>query len=282
MCKYIGLFPVKLESLPSKSLSRKIEKILYKIDSCFNLLFHCEKVIACTVGSITTDLSVIRGINSIADFIVDKEQWIKRYCYTKDVNEKFFQENEMIIQFVQDNLFVLLILLINLLVSLIYLIINNEKMKNNFNKMNIILQKLFVVLFVGPLFVSPFLTQPRMNYSHWSIVVLSILITMIGALMIIFSFLKMGIIPSIKTKSGLSTSGTYKIVRHPIYSGTIITFIGLIILMKAYLSLVYFSLSILLYYIMTIFEEKDLIKMYGEDYISYCKVVKKRIIPFIL
>ena|SRR3972149_6194162 len=189
----------------------------------------------------------------------------------------------MIIRFLQDNLLVISILLINLFVSLFYcIIINNEKMKNGFNKMNIILQKLFVLLFVGPLFVSPFLPQPRINYSHWSIVLLSILITMIGALMIIFSLLKIGIIPSIKTKSGLLTSGTYKIVRHPIYSGTIITFIGLIILMKSYLSLVYFPLSVLLYYVMTIFEEKDLIKMYGEDYKSYRKVVKKRIIPFIL
>lgn len=187
------------------------------------------------------------------------------------------------IHYLLDNTLVISVLSINLIITLIYyVIINNEKLKNNFYKMNIVLQKLFVFLFVGPLFASPFLHQPRIDYLHWSITVLGIIITVIGISFILFSFLKIGAVPSIKTKSEILTTGTYKIVRHPIYSGTIIAFTGLIFFMKAYISLIYLPLSILLYYIMTIYEEKDLIKMYGTDYLSYRKAVTKRIIPFIL
>ncbi len=189
----------------------------------------------------------------------------------------------MISEFLNENLSVILILSINLFVTLFYLvIINNDKMKTGFNNMNIVIQKLFVFLFFGPLFISPFLPQPRFTYFHWSITLLGIVITLAGALMIICSFLKIGVIPSIKVKSGLSTSGTYGIVRHPIYSGTVITFLGLIVMMRAVLSLSYLPFSVLLYYLMTVYEERDLIKMYGEDYLSYRKAVKRRIIPFAL
>jgi protein-S-isoprenylcysteine O-methyltransferase Ste14 len=60
------------------------------------------------------------------------------------------------------------------------------------------------------------------------------------------------------------------------------TFFGLILLFKAYISLLYFPVSILLYYIMTVAEEKGLVKEYGEHYREYQKKVRKRIIPFIL
>lgn len=189
----------------------------------------------------------------------------------------------MISEFPNEILSVILVLSINLFITLFYLvIINNEKMKTDFNNMNIILQKLFVFLFIGPLFISPFLPQPRFTYFHWSITLVGVVITLVGALMILCSFFKIGMIPSIKVKSGLSTSGTYGIVRHPIYSGTIIAFLGLIVMMRAVLSLAYLPFSVLLYYLMTVHEERDLIKMYGEDYLSYRKAVRRRIIPFAL
>jgi methanethiol S-methyltransferase len=78
------------------------------------------------------------------------------------------------------------------------------------------------------------------------------------------------------------TTGIYRIVRHPIYSGTLILFLGLILFHSSALSFLYFPASILLYWIMTYFEEKDLIRMFGEEYLLYKQKVKSRIIPFIL
>jgi protein-S-isoprenylcysteine O-methyltransferase Ste14 len=189
----------------------------------------------------------------------------------------------MAFSFIRDNVLVISVLLINLLASLSYfLIINNEKLMGGFHRMNVVFQKAYVFLFVAPLFVSPFLSQARFGLSPWIAFVAGGLLAAAGALMMFFSFFKIGFIPSIKSKSGLSVSGTYGIVRHPIYSGTILAFAGVILLMKAFISLCYLPLSILLYFLITVFEEKDLLKAYGDEYDSYRASVKYRILPFIL
>ncbi len=189
----------------------------------------------------------------------------------------------MIKNFMEANLLVILVLLINLLASVFYIIvINNEKLKNGFNNMNIIIQKLYVVFFITPLLISPFLSQSRLVYSSWIFNIICIVFILIGIIMILFSFLKIGTIPSIKKKSALLSSGVYKIVRHPVYSGNIFVMIGLFFLLRGYTTILYLPISILLYYLMTHFEEKDLVRMYGEDYLTYRKVVTKRIIPFVL
>ena len=86
----------------------------------------------------------------------------------------------------------------------------------------------------------------------------------------------------IKSKSGLSTTGMYAIIRHPIYSGTIILYFGLVLFQESIIPLMYFPISIVLYFLMTVFEEKDLIRSFGDEYIEYKKKVKKRIIPYVL
>lgn len=174
-----------------------------------------------------------------------------------------------------------LVLCINLLTTISYFfIINNVKAKDGFYRLPLLIQKVYVLLFVLPLFISPFLTNVTFNES-FIIKVLGIIFSLAGIIFIIFSFLKIGVIPSI-SKSGLITTGMYRIVRHPIYSGTLILFMGLILYNLSVLSVLYFPVSILLYWLMTYFEEKDLIRMFGEEYILYKQKVKSRIIPFIL
>ncbi len=189
----------------------------------------------------------------------------------------------MIIDFLLNNVIVLLILSINLIASISYLfIINNDKVKKGFYGLPIIIQKLYVLLFVGPLFISTFVNQSNYDFEILIIAILGILLAFIGLAFIILSFLKIGALPSIKSKAGLSTAGTYSIIRHPIYGGTIILFLGLILFQKSIIPSLYFPISIALYFFMTISEEKDLINIYGDEYIYYKKKVKKRIIPFIL
>ncbi|MGE5604966.1 MAG: methyltransferase family protein [Bacteroidota bacterium] len=108
------------------------------------------------------------------------------------------------------------------------------------------------------------------------------MLTAIGFGFIIASFLKMGVIPSLREKSGLITQGVYGIVRHPIYSGTIFAFFGLNLVFNSFISLLYLPVSIGLYLIMIIYEEKSLLNEYGEEYKSYQKNVPKRIIPFVI
>jgi protein-S-isoprenylcysteine O-methyltransferase Ste14 len=77
-------------------------------------------------------------------------------------------------------------------------------------------------------------------------------------------------------------SGVIRIVRHPIYSGTLVVFTGLILFNSSAIPLLYFPFSLLLYYLMTYFEEKDLVKIYGEEYFNYKGKVKYRLIPFVI
>jgi len=93
--------------------------------------------------------------------------------------------------------------------------------------------------------------------------------TTIGFFVIVLSFLKIGIVPSIKSDGMLSTTRTYKIVRHPIYFGTIVAQSGLILANQALMSLIYLPFSIILYYLMASIEEKDLVNFFGNQYIEY-------------
>ncbi len=187
----------------------------------------------------------------------------------------------MITDLFKTDLHVLLVLSVNLLATISYFfIIINKKLKDGFYSLPMFIQKIYVLLFVVPLFISPFISQVIFN-SSIIIKVIGLCISLIGVIFILFSFLKIGVIPSI-SKSGLVSSGMYKIVRHPIYSGTLFLFLGLILINSSVLPLLYFPLSILLYYIMTIFEEKDLIRIFGNDYTLYSQNVKCRIIPFVL
>ncbi len=84
----------------------------------------------------------------------------------------------------------------------------------------------------------------------------------------------------VKEKQELVTSGIYKYIRHPIYSGIALMFIGSELIVQSYMVIVY----ILLYigaYIQASWEEKLLIKHFGQKYINYMKS-SKRFIPWIV
>lgn len=175
-----------------------------------------------------------------------------------------------------------LVLAINFMATLIYLFfLSRESRKEQFYNLPFWLQKSFVVLFVGPLFISPFLPQVRMTMGFYRFPI-SLGFIIGGVVIIIGAFFKIGVIPSLKEKSTLITQGVYGIVRHPIYFGTILTFLGLILFTNALLSLLYFPISIALYFLMTIYEEKSLISEYGQEYVVYQKTVRKKIIPYVL
>ncbi len=180
------------------------------------------------------------------------------------------------------NLIPLLILSINTIATISYYIIySNAGLKASFFKLPLLVQKLYVGLFVAPLFISPFVIQTKFSDRIAILSALGAVLSIIGFCFIILSFLKIGIIPSIRRKGGLSTAGVYSIVRHPIYAGTIITQTGLTLFNHSLISLLYIPLSVILYYIMASIEEKDLVITYGNEYLEYRKTVGNKIIPFV-
>lgn len=185
----------------------------------------------------------------------------------------------------QNTLVVLAVLSMNLLATIIYLFfLSSEARKSRFFQAPVWVQKLFVLLFVGPLFGSPILPQASIPTADFGGVRLwvGVIFAALGCIFILGSFLKIGVVPSLRKRSGLITQGVYGIVRHPIYAGTIFAFLGLNLIFNAFISLLYLPVSIALYFIMTVHEEKSLVHEYGQEYLDYRSDVPKRIIPFVM
>lgn len=171
---------------------------------------------------------------------------------------------------------------VNLAASISYFIIyGRAEYKEKFFNLPKILQKAYVGLFAGPLFIAPFIVQT--TFAECRICqVAGIVLAVTGFAFIFSSFLRIGFVPSIKKEGGLSMSGAYGIVRHPIYCGTILVFLGFTLLNHSLITLLYLPISVLLYYRMAALEEKDLAAAFGSEYRKYQEKVRKKIIPFFL
>lgn len=176
-----------------------------------------------------------------------------------------------------------LLLSINLLTTFSYFIVyTNNGYKKAFAKLPMLLQKIYVAFFVLPLFLAPFFGVSKFAPSSLPFIIGGSSITLIGFLLIILSFLKIGVVPSIKHDGKLSTTGVYKIVRHPIYFGTIVTQLGLSLANQSVITLLYLPISTFLYYVMATIEERDLVDSFGDEYKSFQKNTKGKVIPLIL
>jgi len=80
----------------------------------------------------------------------------------------------------------------------------------------------------------------------------------------------------------LVTTGIYHFIRHPGYLSDLLIFIGTALAMSNLITLLIVSIGFVVAYIYRIHvEEKMLIEIFGEQYLSYQKT-SKRLIPFIL
>jgi protein-S-isoprenylcysteine O-methyltransferase Ste14 len=76
-------------------------------------------------------------------------------------------------------------------------------------------------------------------------------------------------------KAKLLASGVYAWVRHPMYLGILLFCLGFFFLSPSVISLLIWIAFFIFYEKMTQYEEKDLIKLLGKDYIYYKKRVPK-------
>ena len=89
----------------------------------------------------------------------------------------------------------------------------------------------------------------------------------------------------VKTKLGgvkgipdkIITSGIYRFIRHPINLGFMLVFAGWYLLWAGIYSLYFLPILILIFVLVSFYEERNLIKVFGEEYLSY----KKRVGMFI-
>ncbi len=86
---------------------------------------------------------------------------------------------------------------------------------------------------------------------------------------------------TIKVDHHLKTDGFYKIIRHPSYAASLLSFIGFGLALDNWISLFLVFILVLMAFVRRIqIEEKVLIRQFGEAYLNYSQKTK-RLIPFI-
>lgn len=70
-------------------------------------------------------------------------------------------------------------------------------------------------------------------------------------------------------KGGLVTSGPYAYVRHPQYAGLFIVMIGMLIQWPTIITALMFPVLVYVYYRLSMREEDEMVKLFGEEYRKY-------------
>lgn len=181
-----------------------------------------------------------------------------------------------------ENLAFICLVLINLLGIISSFALSNRGLKKKFHKMPKSFQKVYVlVFFATPMFGLPLVPQPRFE-PNYIIFIIGIILALLSALIWVLAFKQIGIIPSIRQKSKVISSGIYSIVRHPIYLGNILMPLGLALTFRAIYALLYVPVIIIFFALPIFIEEKSLTEEYGEEYLAYTKKVRWRLIPWLI
>lgn len=140
---------------------------------------------------------------------------------------------------------------------------------------------MFISFFLLPL---PVVNQFRISWPKFISYPIGILFIVAGIIAIVQSLRKISpkVAFGIKEPARLAISGIYGTVRHPLYLGFIILSLGLCFMFGSVLAFIFLPLVVLFLWILSFFEEKELLGIYGEIYQNYKLQVKWRLIPKIL
>ena len=130
---------------------------------------------------------------------------------------------------------------------------------------------IFLIVWIADSFVfkySTFLTQYVSNYIR---VPITLIVLVISGLLA-WTGLKI-VFRETREEPQVITSGVFSIVRHPIYLGSILLYLGFILLSLSLLSALVWILIIVFYYMISRYEEKLLIQRFGSAYEEYKKKV---------
>jgi len=74
-----------------------------------------------------------------------------------------------------------------------------------------------------------------------------------------------------REKPEVISDGVFRIVRHPIYTGALLFYLGAICITLSIASAAFWLLIVVFYYLISRYEERILTKTFGEDYSAYKK-----------
>lgn len=120
------------------------------------------------------------------------------------------------------------------------------------------------VYFLSSIFGLPLLEREFMTYMYTVGMPLGSLVTSLGILLIVFGWREI-----FRAKERLATEGIYRYVRHPQYLGIILVTAGWLVHWPTILGLLMWPILMLLYYRLSVREDRFLAKRFGEEYRAY-------------
>lgn len=151
----------------------------------------------------------------------------------------------------------------------------------------------FLIRLLKPVFFGAFLVPGldyRFGWSRTSLGAVPLWLTLIaqvlilGALLLVFWVLKVNSFASrtIQVEAGQSviSSGPYSMVRHPMYSGSVVMWLSIPLALGSYVAWPAFALLIPLYVFRLLNEEKVL-RQELSGYSEYCLRTRYRLVPFV-
>ena len=171
--------------------------------------------------------------------------------------------------------------LIGYMITILVFISSKRAMKIE-NSIPKALVRIFAFLtFVLPIIILPFTKGPKIAISSVVMVTLGIFFIGINFYLKIIAHREIGISPALKSKTNLITTGIYRIIRNPLYLSNVFLAIGMAVLFKSGYALLFSLVYFLFFWPIIYFEERDLLKKYGEEYKKYQKNTKWRMIPYL-
>ena len=135
----------------------------------------------------------------------------------------------------------------------------------------LVLALLFLILWILDSFILKFSTFLN-DYIEWYAMVIPGVIILAGAGYLARAGLKT-VFSEIRETPRVITKGVFSVVRHPIYLGSILTYLGLIVITLSLVSFIIWIIAIIFYYYISRHEEKMLLSRFGEEYEEYMKKV---------
>jgi protein-S-isoprenylcysteine O-methyltransferase Ste14 len=130
---------------------------------------------------------------------------------------------------------------------------------------------IFLIVWIADSFIfeySTFLTQYISNYIR-----VPIALTILTVSGLLAGFGLSTVFGKSRKEPQVITTGVFSIVRHPIYLGSILLYLGFILLSLSLLSTLVWLIIIIFYYMISRYEEKLLTQRFGSAYEKYKKKV---------
>ena len=135
------------------------------------------------------------------------------------------------------------------------------------------------LVFVAAPLAVPLTHSPKTGLNPTVTLSAGIILLIINFIIKYFCIKSIGVMPALREKKNLITTGIYNFIRNPLYSSNCMMIIGWALIFNSTYGLLFALLYSLLFCHIIFYEEKNLLKEYGMEFEEYLTKVPWRLIP---